>query len=65
MTLINTGAVAGTKVVQLYMSDLPAGTDRPPHSLKGFQKVRLEAGESNHRVRQMTADLVRHALKGN
>jgi beta-glucosidase len=45
-TLANTGRVAGAEVVQLYVADLAPGDDRPPQSLKGFQKVGLEPGES-------------------
>ena len=39
----NTGAVAGTEVVQLYLG-FPAGAGEPPQQLKGFEVVVLEAG---------------------
>ncbi len=45
-TLKNTGKVAGTEVVQLYIQDLFGSITRPIKELKGFQKVTLNAGES-------------------
>lgn len=45
VTLTNTGTVAGAEVPQLYISlpaSAPAGT--PPKQLRGFEKVKLEAG---------------------
>lgn len=45
-TLTNTGSRAGTEVVQLYIRDLVSSVTRPVKELKGFAKVRLEAGES-------------------
>ncbi len=45
--LTNTGKRAGTEVVQLYIRSLAASAGpRPVRELKGFQKVRLEPGES-------------------
>ena len=45
-TLKNTGKVAGTEVVQLYIQDLFGSITRPIKELKGFQKIELNAGES-------------------
>jgi beta-glucosidase len=42
----NSGAVAGTEVVQLYLRDEVASVTRPVRELKGFQRVPLRAGES-------------------
>ena len=42
----NTGQRAGTEVVQLYIRDLVSSVTRPVKELKGFQKVRLEPGET-------------------
>ena len=43
----NTGARVGTEVVQLYLRALAASAGpRPVRELKGFQKVRLNPGES-------------------
>ncbi len=41
----NTGAVAGSEVVQLYIADVEASVDRPVKELKGFAKVALEPGQ--------------------
>jgi beta-glucosidase len=41
----NTGRVAGTDVVQLYLGD-PAAAGEPPRQLKGFQRVTLPPGQS-------------------
>ena len=44
--LTNSGAHAGSEVVQLYIRDRVASTIRPLKELKGFQKVSLAAGET-------------------
>ena len=44
MMLINEGEVAGAEVVQLYVADRQAGSDRPDQALRAFIKVSLEAG---------------------
>ena len=46
LTLANTGKYAGEEVVQLYMRDKVASIVRPVKELKGFQKIKLAAGES-------------------
>ncbi len=45
-TLTNTGKRAGEEVVQLYVHDPVASLARPLKELKGFQKLKLEPGES-------------------
>ena len=50
VTVTNTGDRAGSEVVQVYVTDVDSIVDRPRQELKGFEKVRLEAGEST-RVR--------------
>ncbi|MBR3563168.1 MAG: glycoside hydrolase family 3 C-terminal domain-containing protein [Bacteroidales bacterium] len=42
----NTGKVAGSEVVQLYISDPECSVERPAKELKGFKKVFLQPGES-------------------
>ncbi|SLN26315.1 Thermostable beta-glucosidase B [Aquimixticola soesokkakensis] len=46
LTLRNSGARAGSEVVQLYASDPSTAYQTPPRELRGWQKVHLEAGES-------------------
>jgi len=46
MKLRNTGSRAGAEVVQLYVHQTHASTDRPPKELKAFRRVALAAGES-------------------
>ena len=41
----NTGSMAGTEVVQLYLKDVQASMTRPNKELQGFARVWLEAGE--------------------
>ena len=45
-TLANTGACAGTEVVQIYVRDLVGSITRPVKELKHFERVALEPGES-------------------
>ena len=42
----NTGVVAGTEVVQLYIRDEVSSVVRPVIQLKDFQRIKLEAGET-------------------
>ncbi|HEY0758080.1 MAG TPA: glycoside hydrolase family 3 C-terminal domain-containing protein [Acidisarcina sp.] len=44
----NTGARAGAEVAQLYLGDPSASIKRPERELEGFQKVRLDPGQSQH-----------------
>ncbi len=44
--LRNTGPVAGTEIVQLYIRDVSASLTRPVRELKDFRRVTLAAGES-------------------
>jgi beta-glucosidase len=44
--LRNTGARAGSEVVQLYIRDRVSSVTRPVKELKGFRRVHLEPGES-------------------
>ncbi|MDO4622934.1 MAG: glycoside hydrolase family 3 N-terminal domain-containing protein [Eubacteriales bacterium] len=45
LDVVNTGAAAGTEVVQIYFEDLYASMVRPCRELAGFARVHLEAGE--------------------
>lgn len=42
----NTGKVAGSEVVQVYVADEACSVPRPPKELKAFAKVSLRAGET-------------------
>jgi len=42
----NSGLVAGSEVVQVYITDNEASVIRPEKELKGFAKVQLNAGET-------------------
>ncbi|MTI21713.1 beta-glucosidase BglX [Fulvivirga sp. RKSG066] len=42
----NTGTVDGAEIVQLYIRDLVGSITRPVKQLKGFEKVKLAAGET-------------------
>ena len=44
--LTNHGAVAADEVAQLYVRDLVANVTRPVRELKGFQRVRVEPGQT-------------------
>ena len=46
VTLTNSGARTGEETVQLYIRDLVGSVTRPVRELKGFQKIKLKAGES-------------------
>jgi beta-glucosidase len=44
----NTGSVAGTEVVQLYVRNTAASVEQPVRELKGFARVALAPGEQKH-----------------
>jgi beta-glucosidase len=44
----NTGSVAGTQVVQLYIRNTAASVSQPVLELKGFARVTIAPGESKH-----------------
>jgi beta-glucosidase len=46
VTVKNTGEVAGTEVVQLYIRDVVSSVTTPQLSLRGFARVDLKPGES-------------------
>jgi beta-glucosidase len=54
----NTGRRAGTEVAQLYVRDLVSSVTRPVKELKGFQKVKLQPGET----KTVTFDLTPESL---
>lgn len=44
----NTGNVAGTEVVQLYIRQMYGSVEQPVRELKGFERVTLAPGEEKH-----------------
>lgn len=44
----NTGSVAGTEVVQLYIRNTDASVEQPVRELKGFARIQLAPGETKH-----------------
>jgi beta-glucosidase len=44
----DTGSVAGTEVVQLYIRNTSASVEQPVRELKGFSRVTLAPGETKH-----------------
>ena len=64
--LTNTGPVAGSEVVQLYVHDVEAGVFRPEQELRAFAKVLLEPGETRMVALRLDARAFAffHSLKG-
>ncbi len=60
VTVKNTGSVAGSETVQLYVSDVKSTVDRPVKELKGFAKVNLQPGESRDVTIAITPDALRY-----
>ncbi len=54
--ITNTGARAGSEVVQLYVRDCVSSVTRPVKELKAFAKVELEPGERRTVALEMTPD---------
>lgn len=52
----NTGKVAGEEVVQLYISDPVATVSRAVKELKGFQKIRLNPGDTKELEFKISTD---------
>ena len=48
MDVKNSGSVAGTEVVQLYIRNTAASVSQPVRELKGFPRITLAPGESRH-----------------
>ena len=59
VTVTNTGALAGTETLQLYIHDVAGSVTRPVRELKGFKKVTLAPGESQEVTFAITEDMLR------
>jgi len=55
----NTGRRAGEEIVQLYIRDLSASVIRPIKELKGFKKIKLEAGEEKKVIFEIKEEMLR------
>jgi beta-glucosidase len=58
-TVTNSGKYAGEEVVQLYIRDLVGTSTRPVKELKGFQKIRLQPGETKTVSFEISEDMLR------
>lgn len=56
--LKNTGSYEGDEIVQLYIKDILSSVARPVQELKGFQRIRLKAGEEKEVVFEITPELL-------
>lgn len=56
LDVTNTGPVAGTEVLQLYIRDVVSSVTRPVKELKGFQKVFLQPGETQRVILPITPE---------
>ncbi|MBR6284992.1 MAG: beta-glucosidase BglX [Muribaculaceae bacterium] len=56
VTVTNSGPVAGTEVVQLYIRDLVGSISRPVQELKDFARITLQPGESQTVTFTITPD---------
>jgi len=58
ITVTNTGSRAGSDVVQMYIRDVMGSISRPVMELKGFEKIRLDPGESRTLTFRVHQDLL-------
>lgn len=58
VTISNSGTVAASEVVQLYVHDKVASMVRPVHELKAFQRVHLEPGASAQLTFSVPTDML-------
>jgi beta-glucosidase len=56
--ITNTGKLPGEEVVQLYITDVESSTRAPLFSMKGFQRVMLEPGESKEIKFEILPDMM-------
>ncbi|WP_291125418.1 beta-glucosidase BglX [Dysgonomonas sp. UBA7698] len=57
--ITNTGKVAGSEIVQLYIQDMVSSITRPVKELKGFEKIYLKAGETKRVNFTINEDLLK------
>lgn len=54
--IMNTGLMAGSEVIQIYVSDIESTLLRPKKELKSFKKIFLEAGETKNIQLKISSD---------
>ena len=59
VTITNAGNYDGEEVVQLYIRDITGSVVRPVKELKGFQKIRINKGQSKQVQFTLTANDLR------
>ncbi|HEY5407710.1 MAG TPA: glycoside hydrolase family 3 C-terminal domain-containing protein [Ginsengibacter sp.] len=59
LTVTNKGKSAGDEVVQLYLTHQDAKEDDPLYSLKGFQRIHLDAGAAKKVYFTLTPDMMK------
>ena len=59
VTVTNTGSIAGTEVVQLYIRDVVGSISRPLKELKGFKKIKLKPGARQTVNFEINVDLLK------
>jgi beta-glucosidase len=60
VTVTNAGDIAGDEVVQLYSHAIDASVPTPLRKLQGFERIRLEPGESRALVFKVPAIRLAH-----
>lgn len=60
----NTGTLAGTETVQLYIQDVAGSVTRPVRELKGFRKLTLAPGDMEEVAFCITEDMLRFYTLG-
>ncbi|WP_214631307.1 glycoside hydrolase family 3 N-terminal domain-containing protein [Paenibacillus agaridevorans] len=60
VAVTNSGDIAAEETVQLYVRDMAGENVRPLRELKGFEKVKLEAGETKTVAFEITEEMLRY-----
>lgn len=64
-SVTNTSDITGEEIAQLYIRDLVSTKTRPIKELKGFNKIKLEAGESKTITFELTPKELGYYIDGN
>lgn len=55
----NTGKRDGNEVIQMYIQDMVGSVTRPLRELKGFKKIKIEKGKTEHVTFEINADMLK------